>query len=658
MALLPSGDFLVAEKGVGQGTAGVAQVRLVRKGIPVIETVMSLSVTVIGDSGIYSILLDPGFAVNHYFYLWYSAGEDALQWPGYSVDRLSRFTYDPHTRKAELSSETIILDGIRWSQLHNGGAITIDKDGNLFIATGDATSYAFSQDMSMLNGKLLRIRPLGNGGYSVPTANSGVAQSEVRPEIYASGLRNPFRMAWRPEEQVYYLIDVGAGAWEEVNRVEAGANYGWAVREGPCPFTEPGPDCEPAEPIFTDPVVTYPHPKEGGAGITALAFYAGTSWPAPYQGNLFFADFNSRYLSMVDLDDPKVITRFASEVGNLVDIEATADGLYLLSIYDGAIRFVHYSDDGNQWPTASVSAVPSQGSAPLTVHFSGNGSIDPENDALTYLWDFGDGSPPITSTESLVMHEYQSDGNFQSSLQVVDGMGGKSEPQRATIQVYSGAMPLILSEIEGDSGRQQYRGGDRVRFTVTRAGGTAGLDATTPYIWSIKQHHNEHVHFITTSYAAGEVALEIPNESHAIEPSIWYEAELTMVTDQGQEVSVTHGVYPDLVVLDVSSSPAGASVEWNGVQQPSDQPISAIVGQHFTIKAPEIHYNGHTKNRFTHWEIITEGDEGESEIITERSFSLLVSAEKKRYIAHYEFVAAAQERFLPSLRNNFTGAAE
>jgi hypothetical protein len=91
---------------------------------------------------------------------------------------------------------------------------------------------------------------------------------------------------------------------------------------------------------------------------------------------------------------------------------------------------------------------------------------------------------------------------------------------------------------------------------------------------------------------------------------------------------------------------------------PRDQSISAIVGQHFTIEAPEIHYSERTKNHFTHWEIITEGNEGEGEIITERSFSLLVSAEKKRYIAHYEFIAPAQVRFLPALRNNFAGAAE
>lgn len=657
LALLPNGDMLIAEKGSGQETDGVAHVRLVRQGVLVAEPVLALSVTVLGDSGIYSLALDPAFATNHFFYVWYSAGEQAVAWPGHSVDRLSRFVFDPVTGKADALAESVVLDNVRWSQWHNGGGLAFDGDGNLLIATGDAAQDALAQNMASLNGKLLRIRPRAEGGYSIPTnspTNSPANEpSDALPEIYATGLRNPFRMAWRAEDQSFYLIDLGFGAWEEVDRVVAGANYGWPVREGPCPYNVREADCPSAPAEYTDPVVSYPHPAAGGAGITALAFYSGTAWPATYQGKLFFADFNWRTLSVVDLAEPKTILPFAEEIGHLVDLEATPEGLYLLSIFDGTLSFLHYSEGGNQWPTASINAAPQQGVAPLNVQFSAAESTDPEQDALLYVWDWGDGSAPVTTTMPLTTHRYLSDGNYLAAVQVVDTNGGKSEAKRVTIQVYSGAMPLIGQEINGlgldEGGRARYRGGDEVRFRVQRIGGTTGLDATTPYRWSIKQHHNQHLHFVITGHVGDEVVLAISDNSHAAEVSIWYEIELTMLTDQGQAVRVTRTLHPDVATVDAQSSPSGAGMIWNGVRQPPNQPLSAIVGQSFTLEAPLTLYAGRTKNRFVQWQISP--DSGEAEIVTDRTITVLVGEEAKHYLAMYELVGAVDVCYLPSVPN-------
>jgi glucose/arabinose dehydrogenase/PKD repeat protein len=666
MVLLPSGDLLVVEKGAGLGTNGMADVRLVRQGKLQVVPVLSLSVTVLGDSGIYSIVLDPDFATNHYFYIWYSVGEQALAWPGHSVDRLSRFTYDPVAGQADVKGEEIILDGVRWSQWHNGGGLAFDVDGSLLVATGDAASNKLAQDMNSLNGKLLRIRPAEGGG-NLPTDHAGMSQGYLQPEIYAAGLRNPFRMAWRPAEQALYLIDLGGDAWEEINRVEAGANYGWSVREGPCPYNVRDLNCAPAPPAYTDPVVAYPHPPTGGAGISALAFYAGTAWPEQYQDLLYFADFNGRALSMVNLDDPKTILPFGREVGHLVDLEATADGLYTLSIYEGAIRFIYYAEGGNLWPTAQLNAGPLQGAAPLTVEFSAVGSTDPEGDPLSYVWDFGDGSAPMTSTQPFVAHEYASDGDYVVSLQVFDAQGGRSESQRTTVRVYSGAMPSIQQEIVGDSLRGHYRGGDTVRYTVTRAGDTAGLDATTPYLWTVKQHHNQHVHFIITEFAGEAVEIAISDDSHAADVTIWYEAELTMLTDEGQQIRVARALAPDVVALDVQSSPPGATMRWNGVPQLGDQRIAAIVGQRFELEAPSLFYHARMKYGFTHWEISPQispqisTEVGESararasepssahEIIKEPAFEVMVSPVAKSYVAHYTNLGPAHVSFLPSV---------
>jgi hypothetical protein len=183
------------------------------------------------------------------------------------------------------------------------------------------------------------------------------------------------------------------------------------------------------------------------------------------------------------------------------------------------------------------------------------------------------------------------------------------------------------------------------------------LNATSPYIWSIKQHHNQHIPFVAAEYAGDEVTLTVSDNSHAAEVTIWYEVELTMLTEQGQAVRVTRAVYPDVVALDVRSSPGGAGMLLNGVPQASNQPIPAIVGQHFTLEAPEILYHGRSKNRFARWRIARQ-DGGDEEIITTRSFELFVTGEAASYVADYEYVAPAQVLFLPSVVNLANSAGQ
>jgi glucose/arabinose dehydrogenase len=222
------------------------------------------------------IILDPQFETNHYFYLWYSTGAEALGWTGTTTNRLSRFVFDPASGTAPLSSETIILDGVEWAEIHNGGGLIFDDAGNLLIATGDAGTtnvtpeLNLAQKLDSLNGKVLRIRPRSEGGYDVPLDNPFVGNSTgIRPEIYASGFRNPFRMTRRASDHQIYVADVGQETWEEVNRLTPGANYGWPYREGMCAIYERGPNCTPNPGQFADPLLVYIHPVEVGAGLTA-----------------------------------------------------------------------------------------------------------------------------------------------------------------------------------------------------------------------------------------------------------------------------------------------------------------------------------------------------------------------------------------------------
>ena len=662
MVILPSGDFLVTEKGVGSEEFSTAHVRLVRQGVLQPDPVLTLRVNEKWDSGLYSIVLDPQFATNHYFYLWYSTGESSLGWQGQTVNRLSRFTYDPASGKATLASETIILDNVPWSPLHNGGGLAFDPEGNLWVTTGDATSSLtfpdghLSQDFTSLNGKVLRIRPRPAGGYDLPINNPFANRSDARPEIYALGLRNPFRMTQRDADQKFYFIDVGQESWEEVNELVAGANYGWPHREGMCPIYVTDEDCPPAPEQYTDPILSYAHPAEGGAGITAMTFYEGTAWPAQYRGQLFFADFNSNWVGMVDVDDPaKKITQFATGLSSLVDMEATPQGIYAVSIYDQKIVYIYYAEDGNLPPSAQFQAAPTGGAAPLAVEFTAVGSEDADGDTLRYRWNFGDGSEIVMTNTPTITHVYAQDGDYLATLQVVDQRGGESEILTQLIQLYSGTRAQIAQENLTNPLRTLYHGGDQIHFRAMREGDTLGLDPDRPFVWTILLHHNEHIHTVKSELVGSEVVLELPTETHALGAPVWYEIQLAMQTASGQVLRTMHELHPQTIHIQAQSWPGETMITLNQQVQDPDEPALAIVGQHYVLEAGEIIVYDQKVGRFTHW-LVTDAwpvvsTAAATESITERRYEFAAPTASKSYIAFYEYLRPARLIYLPALSN-------
>jgi glucose/arabinose dehydrogenase len=668
MVILPSGDFLVTEKGTGSGPFSQSQVRLVRQAVLQPTPVLTLRVNSEADSGLFSIVLDHQFASNHYFYLWYSTGEGALGWQGETYNRLSRFVYDATSGTADPVSETIILDEIPWSPLHNGGGLAFDAQGNLLVATGDAGTPAhlptvnLAQDVESLNGKVLRIRPRAGGGYDVPSDNPfRDGDDEVQPEIYALGLRNPFRMTQRLSDQNFYLLDVGQETWEEVNQLVPGVNYGWPYREGRCQVYGTELDCVPTPPEFTDPVLVYPHPVEMGAGVTAMAFYEGTQWPPEYQGKLFVADFNSNWVGMMDLADPnQTLTQFATGMNSLVDMEATPEGLYAVSIYDGTIQFLYYDESSNLPPSAQLSATPIGGKAPLFVEFTAVGSQDGDGDVLQYGWNFGDGSALTTTTVPTVTHVYTQDGTYLATLQVTDELGAKSEIRNQLIEVYSGAYATVIQENLTEPGRTLYRGGDQIRFRAVRAGDTTGLDPVTPYSWTILLHHNEHIHVLVNEYVNSEIMLDISTETHALNSPLWYEIVLSMHTASGQVLLITHELRPQTTWIQALSWPGDAIITLNQQRLDPEDPVLVIVGQKYVLEATPMIVHDFKVGEFTNW-VVTNGwpvasVAGETETINERRLELVATPESKTYVAFYDYVRAAMSNFLPTLSQ--TEAAE
>ncbi|HSB85191.1 MAG TPA: PQQ-dependent sugar dehydrogenase, partial [Ilumatobacteraceae bacterium] len=262
------------------------------------------------------------------------------------------------------ASEVILVDNISSNNRnHNGGDLEIGGDGFLYISVGDAgadprggsSPNDAAQDLSLLNGKILRVVPAtGDPAPGNPLNGPGTASCSVRgnlpstpttrcQELYAWGLRNPYRFAFDPNTgpDRFFINDVGQNTREEVDEGGIGRNYGWPVREGVCPIGQ-NPPCADPNPAdgFTEPLTDYG--RDLGQVITAAAFIPNGHWPAEYDGGYLFADAGSGNMWLMRADRSVDYSHpFAVGLGGIADMAFVATGSSIALYYSmtgGAVR--------------------------------------------------------------------------------------------------------------------------------------------------------------------------------------------------------------------------------------------------------------------------------------------------------------------------------
>jgi len=248
-----------------------------------------------GEMGLLGLAFHPDYANNGYFYVNYTADN-----PRRTI--VARFQVTSNPDSADKNSEFQILTFSQPYTNHNGGWIAFrPTDGYLYIGTGDGGSGGDpqnnGQNIDTLLGKILRIDVDGGTPYAIPPTNPfyDSTNTSIRKEIYAWGMRNPWRSSFDPVTDWFWCGDVGQGAWEEIDLIENGKNYGWRCYEGTHSYNLAG--CN--YPEYIDPIYEYPHGPE--CSITGGYVYRGINVPE-LEGKYIYGDYCSRKIWALNYD--------------------------------------------------------------------------------------------------------------------------------------------------------------------------------------------------------------------------------------------------------------------------------------------------------------------------------------------------------------------
>lgn len=578
------------------------------------------------EEGLQGVGIDPKFSENRAIFLYYAppldtpagdapetgTAEDFKKFDG--VNRLSRFVLKADGT-LDTASEKKVFDvpASRGTCCHVGGDIDFDKDGNLYLSTGD-DSNPFASDgftpideradrnpafdarrsagnTNDLRGKILRVKVADDGSYTVPDGNLFAKGTEkTRPEIYAMGFRNPFRMSVDKPTGTVYVGDYGpdAGAADpkrgpagqvEFARVTKAGNFGWpfctgkndpyidydfatgtsgsafdcAAPKNESRYNTGLTDLPPAQeawiPYDGGSVPEFGSGSESPMGGPVYRYDAANTspvkFPEAYDGDFFAGEFGRRWIKRIEQGVDGTVSKinpFPWTGTQVMDMEFGPDGaLYVLDYgtawfggdeNSGLFR-IENATEGHS-PVAEASASVTSGQAPLRTKFTSK-ATDADGGTLTYAWDFGDGGK---STQQNPTYTYKKNGVYTATVTVKDSTG-RTGSASAHITVGNTA-PKVTLEVPGDG--QLFTFGDKVPFKVKVTDPEDGtIDCTKVKVTHILGH-DSHGHPVTSANGCEGTIQTSADGEHDPNANIFgvFDAEYTDKGANGQPALTTH----------------------------------------------------------------------------------------------------------------------
>ncbi|HEX4433107.1 MAG TPA: PQQ-dependent sugar dehydrogenase [Frankiaceae bacterium] len=678
----PDGSILVGEK-----SGKILSFKSFSDTSPTLVADLSSEVDDYWDRGLLGLAVPPNYPTDNHLYVLYARdappGGTTPTWndlcptpPGPTTDgctvsgRLSQLTLDNGVK----SSEQPLVDG--WCQQfpsHSIGELAFGSDGYLYASGGEGANFnavdygqfgaASSGDKAnpcgdppgtvgtaltpptaeggslrsqsvrrtdgpaVLNGAIIRVDPT-TGAAAPGNPFAGDADAN-KARILDYGLRNPFRFTTRPNTNELWVGDVGAGSWEEINKVPdttAGTalNFGWPCYEGVGQnggFSSAGLNmCKTLYTAgsATSPYFAYDHSKTlsttdgcptGGSSISGIAFYGGTSYPSSMQGALFFADHTRQCMWAMLPDaggnpDPTKILSLG-HVANPVQIVAgTAaynNDLFYVDMDAGAIHRLSYTT-GSVPPTAVAKVTPASGPAPLTVSFNSAGSSDPQGLALSYSWNFGDGT---TSTSASGTHTYTAAGSYTAKLTVMDTQGLTGS---ASVPVLVGSAKItnLKATVTSPTGtvRTKYRVADHLNFSATAVDASNAQIPASNFSWHLSIHHcitttNCHTHDGGT--IAGVKSGFYPAPDHEFPSYMTIELTVTL-PGSANTLGGVLTIQPQTVNVKFTTNQAQSlHLAVDGVSKYTPFTVAMVMGHLASISAPSPEYLYGHKFTYTSW---------------------------------------------------------
>lgn len=548
MSFSPDGRIFVAEKG--------GSVKVVENGVVLPQPLITLTdINTFGDRGLIGMALDPNFQQNGYLYLSYTfENSPGIGFGSQKTGRIVRVTVNgnvasesskvvlvgtvggnaanPSCENFPVTSDCIASD----SSSHSVGGLRFGPDGKLYATLGDGADFSTvdaralrAQNLDSLAGKVLRINTDGSAPQDNPffTGNP----SDNRSKVFAYGLRNSFRLNFKPGTNSLFAGEVGWSNWEEVNRITAGANYGWPCWEGNSLSSY---NCTPSG--VTLPTYTYAHNASGAGSITVGAFPTNGAYPASYNNSMFIGDYAQNWIKRVNFDNNNNVSSVTTVIdGDVwpVDMSTGVDGtIYYLDIAFGSLNRITHTT-GNRKPVVQVSAVPTSGLAPLQVVFSSEGTIDPDGNPISYSWNFGDGS---NSTEANPTHTYTGNGTYIASITVTDSLGAQSI-KSITITVGNQAPSAnITNPLSGSL----YVPNQIIQLNGTATDPEDGVLPPSAYHWQVILHHNTHIHYMQDFLGVQNPSFVADDHN---DPTVYMEIILTVTDSAGLTSTQSANIY-------------------------------------------------------------------------------------------------------------------